>query len=113
MTDQRLTDELASHALGWRKAPGRYLTSGRSWIPESRFRPLADVRDAFRVLDAVTGDYSLVAAPGGAFKVVARVNGRIGRAIEKSKSRAICAAVAQLIGIKMDQIPNQASRNKQ
>ena len=64
------------------------------------------------MLDAVTSDYSLVAVPGGAFKVEARVKGRIGRGTAESKSRAICVAVAQLIGLDMDQIPNQPSRAK-
>ena len=99
MTDQRLTDELAVRAMKWRKAPGRYHKSGRSWTPESKFRPLTDLRDSFRVLDSLTDDYSLIAAPGGAFDVQVRVAGRIGRCSGKEKARTICLAVAYALGI--------------
>ena len=62
------------------------------------------------MLDAVTGDYSLVAARGGGFKVEARIEDRIGTATAESKSLAICAAVAQLLGLEIDQNPNELSR---
>jgi hypothetical protein len=101
MTDERLTDELA-RALGWRKAPGRYLKSGRSWIPESRFRPLLDLRDAFRVLDTASGDYSLLAKPGGVFTAQVRLAGRTGKATGEPKARAISLAVARALGLETD-----------
>lgn len=99
MTDERLTDQLAERGLGWRLAPGRFLTSGRSWIPRSRFRPFVDVRDALRVLEAVTNDYSLVATPGGAFTVEVRLRGRVGRAVGEPKARAISLAIAQAMAL--------------
>jgi hypothetical protein len=102
MTDERLTDELAVRGMGWRLAPGRYLKSGRCWIPRSRFQPLADVRDAFRVLEAVTDHYSLHAKPGGAFAVEVRLGGRIARAEGKLRARTISLAVARVVGIKVD-----------
>ena len=101
MTDQRLTDELAERALGLRKAPGRYLGSDRSWIPESRFRPLTDVRDAIRVLDAVTSDYSLIRKPGGIFTATVRLAGRIGTAAGESRARAVSLAVARAMGLEV------------
>src|SRR6202034_1799064 len=98
VTGERLTDELAARVLGWRKAPGRYILTGRSWISESRFRPLTDIRDAFRVLEAVTSDYSLLANPSG-FTACVRVAGRTGKAIGGPKARAISPAVARPIGL--------------
>jgi hypothetical protein len=97
MTEQRLTDELAHLVLGWRLAPGRYLTIGRTWIPRSRFRPFQDIREAFRLLDTVTDDYLLRAIPGKSFTVEIRLKGRIGRASGNSKARVITLAVAQLL----------------
>jgi hypothetical protein len=94
MTDQRLTDELAA-CLGWRLAPGRYLKPNRGWASRSKFRPLVDLKDAFRVLDAVSSDYSLVATPGGVFTAHVRVAGRVGKASGEPKARAICLAVAR------------------
>lgn len=95
MTNERLTDELAARALGWRPAPDRYVKSGRSWIPRSKFRPFVDVRDAFRLLDAVTKDYSLISLPGGGFSAEVRLAGRVGRASGEPKARAISLAVAR------------------
>jgi hypothetical protein len=101
MSDVRLTDELA-RLMGWRKAPGRYLGTGRSWVSESRFRPLVDLKDAFRVLDAVTDDYLLLTKPGGVFTVQVRVDGRIGRATGEPKARAISVAVARARGLDVE-----------
>ena len=75
MTEQRLTDELARSVLGWRPAPDRYLKPDRGWVPRSKFRPLTDIRDAFRLLDQLTGDYSLAAVPGQGFTVEVRSSG--------------------------------------
>ena len=85
--------------MGWRAAPDRYLKSGRSWIPRSRFQPLKDIRDALRVLDAVTSDYSLVATPGGVFTVEVRLGGRVGKAFGGPKARAISLAVARAMAL--------------
>lgn len=99
MSDERLTDQLAERGMGWRLAPGRYLRSGRSWVPRSRFRPLVDLRDAVRLLDSVTDDYSLIAEPGGAFIAKVRVAGRIGKAAGEPKARTVSLAVARAMGI--------------
>ena len=98
MTDERLTDELAAHILGWRPAPDRYVKPGRSWIPRSKFRPLADIRDALRLADGLTKDYSLLANSGG-FIAEVRHAGRIGRATARNQARAVSVAVAKVIGI--------------
>jgi hypothetical protein len=73
VTDALLVDELVARALGWRPAPDRYLKPVRGWIPRSKFKPLKDVKDALRVLDALTRDYSLVSKPGGAFTAQVRL----------------------------------------
>ena len=99
MNDERLTDQLAERGMGWRLAPGRYLSSGRSWISRSRFRPLVDVRDAFRLLDAVSTDYTLLATPGGVFRAQVRRAGRIGEATGEPKARAIALAVSRALGL--------------
>ena len=99
MTDERLADELVRRALGWRPAPDRYVKPGRSWIPRSRFRPFDDVRDALRLLDAVTTDYSLIAVPGGVFTAHIRLAGRTGKAAGEPKARTICLALADVLGI--------------
>lgn len=99
MTEESLTDELALRALGWRKAPGRYLKAGRSWISDSRFQPLKNVEDAFRLLDAVADAYSLISAPGPVYTVHLTAEGRTGSATGKSKARTICFAVARLLNL--------------
>ena len=102
MNEERVTDELAARALGWRLAPGRYLKADRSWIPRARFRPLVDLRDAFRLLDAVTNDYTMFATRAGGFTAEVRLGDRVGAASGQPKARAICLALAQVLGIELE-----------
>lgn len=99
MTDQLLTDELARLVFGWRLAPDRYLKPHRGWVARSRFRPFTDVRDALRLLDELTGDYSVRAIHGQGFSVEIRSKGRIGKASGKFAARTIMLALAQLFGL--------------
>jgi hypothetical protein len=99
LPEERLTDQLAARALGWRVAPDRYIQSGRSWTPRSKFRPLRDLKDAFRLLDAVSKDYSLGDAPGRTFTARVRVAGRVGKATGEPKARTISLAIAEALGI--------------
>ena len=101
MIDQLLTDELADRVLGWRLAPSRYLKSGRSWIPRSRFRPLVNLKDAFCLLDTASKDYCLLAEPSGVFTMEIRPVRRIGRATGQSLSRTITFGVARALGIEV------------
>jgi hypothetical protein len=100
--DERLADELILRTLCWRPAPDRYLTSSRGWISRSKFRPLANVRDALRLVDAVTRDYSLVATTGRPFMAQIRVAGRTGTAAGEPKARTICLALAEALGIEAE-----------
>lgn len=103
ISDEHLTSELAVRAMRWRLAPGRYLKPDRGWTSRSGFRPLVDVNDAFRVLDAVTDDYSMLARPGGRFTVQVRTSDRTGQAMGESKARTICLAVARALGIDLEE----------
>ena len=99
MIDRLLVDELARLVLGWRLAPDRYLKPQRGWVPRFKFRPLTDIRDAFRLLDQLTDDYSLTAVPGRGFTVEVRSKGRIGRASGEIAARTIMFALAQFFGL--------------
>ena len=59
MTDERLTDLVAEHVMGWKSTPDRFIKSGRSWLPKWRFRPLSELTDAFRLLDHAAEHYTL------------------------------------------------------
>jgi len=64
-----------------------------------------------RMVEAVTGDYVLIGVPGGSFRAEVRLPGRIGRGVSESKSRAICVALAELFGLKIDQPAGQSPRD--
>src|ERR1700722_2688782 len=99
MTDERLTSELAVRGMGWRLAPGRYIKTHRSWLPLWKFRPLSDIRDAFRLLDYLTDDYFLRATPTRAFSAEVRLNGRVGRAFGEPMARIISLAIARAMAL--------------
>jgi hypothetical protein len=101
VTDQRLADELVQRTLGWRPAPDRYVKPVRGWTPRSKFRPLEDVRDALRLVDAVTRDYSLVVSPNSPFTAHVKLAGRTGKATGEPKARSICLALAQALGLEV------------
>jgi hypothetical protein len=99
VTDERLTDELASRVLGWRLAPGRYIKANRGWTPRSKFRPLLDLRDAFRLLEAASDDYRLFALPGHLFSAHVRLAGRTGSASGHKTARTVTIALARALGV--------------
>jgi hypothetical protein len=103
VTDRLVVDRLVERALGWLPAPDRYVKPGRGWTPRSKFRPLADVRDALRLVEAVTKNYSLVSAPDGTFTAQVRFAGRTGKATGLPKARAICLALAQALGFEVEE----------
>ena len=67
--------------------------------PVSWFRPLIDVNDAFRALEAVASLYSVIGEPGGFVTVHVRVGDRTGDAAGLSKAQTICLALAKALGI--------------
>jgi hypothetical protein len=101
LTDARLTDELARRVMGWRVAPGRFIKSGRGWIPRWRFDPLSRFDDAFLLLHHAAASYRLVKAQRGLFTAVVQVSGRTGTASGAPKARTITVAIARSLGIEV------------
>jgi hypothetical protein len=100
MTAEALTAELAQKVMGWGVAPDRFLIGNRSWIPRWRFQPLERLEDAFRLLEkAQPEQYSMDGGPDGAFSVRVRIGGRLGKARDDSKPRAITLALARALGL--------------
>lgn len=98
MNDERLTDELAVRVMRWRPAPDRFVKSGRSWIPRWRFQPLADLVDAFQLLDHAALNYTLT-RDCHMFTAHVRVGASRGTASGELKARTITLAVARALGI--------------
>lgn len=98
-SDERLTSELAVRAMHWRLAPGRYLKPDRGWTSRSGFCPLVDLKDAFQALESVTRDYSIDSRPNGIYTVHLRYENRLAQGTGKSKARAICLALADVLEI--------------
>jgi hypothetical protein len=102
MNDQRLTDELATRVLGWKPSSDRFVKPGRGWLPRWRFRPLEELADALRLLDAAAQRYVLT-RDGRTFTADVEVKSRRGKASGTSKARAITLAVARAMGLEVDQ----------
>jgi hypothetical protein len=100
--DARLIDALAMRILRWKPRRDRFMTSGRDWISKTRFQPLNDIKDAFRLLELVTDDFTLLSAHRGPFVAEVRLRGRIGRAAGTKKARTITLAIARLIGLEAE-----------
>jgi hypothetical protein len=96
MNDRLITDRLVERVMGWRPAPGRFMMGERNWTPRSRFRPFKDIRDALRLADKLTRQYSLTADAAG-FTAEVRYRERIGRATARNKARAITLAIARVL----------------
>jgi hypothetical protein len=110
MNDERLTEELACHLMGWRLAPDRFMKSGRSWIPRWRFTPLTSLEHAFQLLDRAASKYTLTAVAGVAFTAEVRVRGRMGKVSGLSKAKTISLALAQALELELpDDVGVQAS----
>jgi hypothetical protein len=97
-----LTNELAARIMGWKPAPDRFVKSGRSWIPKWRFRPLAELADAFQLLDRAAHHYTL-SMDGGTFTAEIRVGSGRGTASGELKARTITLAVARALGLEVGQ----------
>jgi hypothetical protein len=66
MTAEHLPAILAKRVLHWRSTPDRLLTGKRAWIPRWWFQPLANLDDAFRLVEVAGASYSLTATADGA-----------------------------------------------
>jgi hypothetical protein len=91
----------AERILGWKASPDRFFKSGRSWIPKWRFQPLANLADAFELLDCAAHAYTLT-SEGRIFTAEVRVGSLLGRASGQLKSEAITIAVARALGIDVE-----------
>lgn len=101
MNDELLTAALAARVFGWRPAADRFLKPDRSWVPRWRFRPLAEVEDALRLLDHATDNYTLTRR-GSVFSVEVRIKSRRGKAVGEKRARTITAAVASALGLEVE-----------
>ena len=102
MTNERLTEKLASQILGWKTAPGRFIKPNRSWLPNCRFAPLTNLDQAFDLLERINGTFTLSTVESGLFQVEVHVGDRVGKASGEPKARAITLALAQALGIEVD-----------
>jgi hypothetical protein len=99
MTDDRLTDLLATRVLGWKPAPDRFLKPDRGWTPRWQFAPFKRIEDAFLLLDRA-GDYTLRCV-AGVYTVQVRVGNCTGKAAGDEKARTITLAVAEALGLEL------------
>jgi hypothetical protein len=98
MTRAQLTTLLAEQVMGWKSAPGRFVKSGRTWIPDWRFAPFARLEDAFFLLNRAAKDYELTVA-NGRLTVEVRIAGRVGTAVGDPKAETITGAVVRALGL--------------
>jgi len=99
--EARLAEELAALVLGWKSAPGRFLKTGRSWIPHWRFQPFMELGDAFQLLDQAGCQYTL-RYNGRTFTAEVRTPTGRGIASGEQKARTISLAVARALGVRVD-----------
>jgi hypothetical protein len=102
MNDQCLTNELARTVLGWKPSSDRFIKLGRGWMPRWRFRPLEELSDALRLLDAAAQRYTIT-SDGRTFTADVQIDARRGRASGAGKARTITAAVARALGLEVEQ----------
>jgi len=102
MTEEALTAALAERVMGWKVAPDRFIKSGRSWIPRWRFRPLAEIADAFRLLDHAAAHYTLT-RDCSAFAAEVQIGSCRGKAVGEHKARTITLAVARALRLEVDE----------
>jgi hypothetical protein len=101
MNDDRLTEKLAALVLGWKATPDRFIKAGHSWIPRWRFRPLAELADAFLVLDHAA-DHYILTKNCSTFAAEVQIDSGWGKAVGAHKARTITLAVARALRLEMD-----------
>ena len=100
MNDDRLTEKLAAQVLGWKATPDRFIKAGRSWIPRWRFRPFAELADAFRLLDHAADHYILTGSCS-TFAAEVKIDSCWGKAVGEHKARTITLAVARALQLEV------------
>ena len=101
MNDNMLIDQLAQQVLHWRVGPDRFITENRSWLPKWRFNHLQRLEDAFMLLDHSKSARYVISQTSGKFQVEVERDGKIGRAADDSKPRAITLALARSLGLEV------------
>ncbi|MBI4463135.1 MAG: hypothetical protein HY647_00385 [Acidobacteria bacterium] len=101
MTDSMLIDRLAVQVMHWRVGPDRFITGNRSWLPKWRFNPLQRLEDAFMLLDHSKSARYVISQTGSKFQVEVEHDGKIGKAADKAKPRAITLALARSLGLEV------------
>jgi hypothetical protein len=102
MNDDRLTETLAAQIFGWKATPDRFIKSGRCWIPRWRFRPFADLADAFQLLDCAADQYTLT-RNCSTFGAEVQIESCRGKADGEHKARTITVAVARALRLEVDE----------
>jgi len=93
---------LARRVMRWDVAPDRFLVGNRKWMPRWRFQPDIRLEDAFRLLEAAAPQkYTLSCEGPDAFCVQVWIDGRTGKAQDRSKPRAITLAVCRALQIEV------------
>ena len=101
MSDDTLTAYLAERLMRWNATPDGFITSGRSWIPRWRFKPLVELTDAFQLLDQATHRYSLTRDRHGIFSASVQIGGCRGKAYGEAKARTVTIAIARALGVEV------------
>lgn len=100
MNDDRLTDELVCRVMGWKVAPGRFIKSGRSWIPRWRFQPFKDLAAALELLEHAAKRFCLI-SNRGIFTAQVHIGDRCGTASLGPKARTITTAICRALGMEI------------
>jgi hypothetical protein len=100
MTNDQFTAILAERIMGWKACPDRFIKSGRTWIPRTRFRPLTRLEDAFLLLGRAATNYCLKSVDG-LFIAEVQIGVRTGKESGEPKARTITLALARSLGLKV------------
>lgn len=109
-SDWRLIEKLASQVLGWKTAPGRFIKPNRSRLPYWKFAPLANLDQAFLLLNGAAAVYVLSADAQGVFHAEVRVGPQTGSASGAQKARVIAVALARALHIEVAQTQTTVGR---
>jgi len=107
MTSERLTAVLAEQVMKWRLAPERFLTGPRQWIPRYRFRPLSNVDDALKLVNAAGASLELRSKPGCPVEARVVFRGRKSRVTLNEAAAAITTALVEVLDFKLDNFQHQ------